>query len=214
MKLAVFDLDGTLVDSAPDILSALNRLMGQRGLPAFDRAAVVAMIGDGVPALLRKAFSARGLEPDAAALASFTEDYTAHAAAETRPFDGIPEALAALEAAGWRLALCTNKPAAATRELLGPLGLLGRFAALGCGDSFAMRKPDPRHLLETIAAAGGTPGASVMIGDHHNDVAAAKGAGVTCLFVGWGYGPPAMADGAPIVAEPAGLPRALDRLGP
>lgn len=214
MTLAVFDLDGTLVDSAPDIRSALNRLMASRGLAPFDRAEVVAMIGDGVPALLRKAFSARGLAPDAAALARFTEDYTAHAAAETRPFPGIPEALAALQAAGWRLAVCTNKPAAATGELLGSLGLLPRFRALGCGDSFSVRKPDPGHLLATIAAAGGTPEASVMIGDHHNDVAAARGAGVPCLFVGWGYGPPAMAEGAPIVAEPAGLPAALDRLRP
>jgi phosphoglycolate phosphatase len=188
--------------------------MDQRGLAAFTRAEVVAMVGDGVPALLRKAFAARGQEPDAAALASFTEDYTAHAAAETRPFAGIPEALAALEAAGWRLAVCTNKPAAATRELLGSLGLLPRFRALGCGDSFAVRKPDPGHLLATIAAAGGSPETSVMIGDHHNDVAAARGAGVPCLFVGWGYGPPAMADGAPILAEPGGLPAALDRLRP
>jgi phosphoglycolate phosphatase len=214
MKTAVFDLDGTLVDSAPDIQAALNRLMASRGLAAFSRAEVVGMVGDGVPALLRKAFRARGLEPDAAALARFTEDYTAHAAAETRPFPGIPEALAALEAAGWRLAVCTNKPTAAAGELLGALGLLRRFAALGCGDSFPMRKPDPGHVLATIAAAGGTPEASVMIGDHHNDVAAARGAGVPCLFVGWGYGPPAMADGVPIVAEPGLLPAALDRLRP
>src|SRR3954471_18338415 len=141
--LAVFDLDGTLVDSAPDIHAALDRLMAGLGQPPFARAEVTRMIGDGVRALVQRALAARGLGFEEAALAAFTADYTARAAEATAPFPGIPEALAALEVAGWRLAICTNKPVAATLALLEGIGLGGRFAAIGGGDSFAMRKPDP-----------------------------------------------------------------------
>jgi phosphoglycolate phosphatase len=205
-RLAVFDLDGTLVDSAPDIHAALDRLMTARGVAPFTRAEVVGMIGDGVRVLVERALAARGLAFDEATLAAFTADYTARAAERTAPFPGIPEALAALEAAGWALAVCTNKPAAATAALLAALGLAGRFAAVGGGDSFPVRKPDPGHLLGTLRAAGGTPGRAVMIGDHRNDVAAASGAGLPCLFAGWGYGTPAMATGAAgIAATPAAL---------
>jgi phosphoglycolate phosphatase len=213
-RTAVFDLDGTLVDSAPDLHAAIDRLMASLDLPGFTRAEVIGMVGDGVKALVTRALAARGRDFDQAALEAFVSDYTAHAAVETWPFPGIPTALEALEAAGWRLAVCTNKPIAATRELLGGLGLLGRFAAIGGGDSFAVRKPDPGHLLGTLAAADGAPGAAVMIGDHHNDVAAARGAGVPCVFAGWGYGPRAMADGAPMVERPEELSGVLERLLP
>jgi phosphoglycolate phosphatase len=214
-RLAVFDLDGTLVDSVPDLHAALDRLAARLGLAPYGRAEVTAMIGDGVRVLVERALAARGLPFDEAALAIYSDDYTAHAAVETRPFPGIEPALAELEAAGWRLALCTNKPAAATAALLDRLGLAGRFAAVGGGDSFPMRKPDPGHLLATIAAAGGVPGQAVMIGDHRNDVLAARGAGLPCLFAGWGYGAPAMAEGAAAVApSPEALPAMLEALLP
>jgi phosphoglycolate phosphatase len=208
-RLAVFDLDGTLVDSAPDLHAALDRLMAARALPGFARAEVVAMVGDGAKVLVERALGARGLPFDQAAHDDFLADYTANAAVETRPFPGIPEALDALQDAGWRLAVCTNKPEAASRELLAALGLLDRLHALGGGDSFPTRKPDPAHLLATIAAAGGTAANAVMVGDHRNDVAAARGAGIPCVFVGWGYGPLHMADGAPVVARPEQLPAEL-----
>jgi phosphoglycolate phosphatase len=215
-RLAVFDLDGTLVDSAPDLHAALDRLMAARGLAPFDRATVIAMIGDGAKVLVERALAARGQPFDQAALDQFLADYGAAAAVETRPFAGIPEALDRLAADGWRLAVCTNKPEAPARELLAALGLAHRFAALGGGDSFPTRKPDPAHLLATIAAAGGLRDGAVMIGDHHNDIRAARGAGIPGLFVSWGYGPPAMAEGAPIIARPEALPAelgaALDRL--
>lgn len=215
-RLAVFDLDGTLVDSAPDLHAALDRLMAARGLAPFDRATVIAMIGDGAKVLVERALAARGQAFDQAALDQFLADYGAAAAVETRPFPGIPEALDRLAADGWRLAVCTNKPEAPARELLAALGLAHRFAALGGGDSFPTRKPDPAHLLATIAAAGGLRDGAVMIGDHHNDIRAARGAGIPGLFVSWGYGPPAMAEGAPIIARPEALPAelgaALDRL--
>jgi phosphoglycolate phosphatase len=215
-RLAVFDLDGTLVDSAPDLHAALDRLMAARGLAPFDRATVIAMIGDGAKVLVERALAARGQPFDQAALDQFLADYGAAAAVETRPFAGIPEALDRLAADGWRLAVCTNKPEAPARELLAARGRAHRFAALGGGDSFPTRKPDPAHLLATIAAAGGLRDGAVMIGDHHNDIRAARGAGIPGLFVSWGYGPPAMAEGAPIIARPEALPAelgaALDRL--
>ena len=205
-KIAVFDLDGTLVDSAADIHAALDRLMAARALPGFARPEVIAMIGDGVRTLVTRAFAARALPFDEAALADFMADYEAEAAVLTRPFEGIPAVLDSLAAEGWRMAVCTNKPEAAARKLLDALGLSARFAALGGGDSFPVRKPDPGHLLATLAAAGGAPDRAVMIGDHHNDVRAAAGCGVPCIFAGWGYGPAHMAQGAPVAASPADLP--------
>lgn len=215
-RLAVFDLDGTLVDSAPDLHAALDRLMAARGLAGFARPEVIMMIGDGAKVLVERALAARGSAFDQAALDHFLADYGAAAAVETRPFPGIPEALDRLADQGWRLAVCTNKPEAPARDLLAALGLAHRFAALGGGDSFPTRKPDPAHLRATIAAAGGIGEGAVMIGDHHNDIRAARGAGIPGLFVSWGYGPPAMAEGAPIIARPEALPAelgaTLDRL--
>ncbi len=209
---AIFDLDGTLVDSAPDLRAALNRLMAARGLAPFTRSEVIGMVGDGARALVERALAARGQAFDPAALDLFLDDYTAHAAAETRPFEGIPEALDSLAAAGWRVAVCTNKPAAAARELLGALGLLPRFAALGGGDTYPVRKPDPGHLLATLRDAGGDPTRAVLIGDHRNDVEAAAGAGLPCIFAAWGYGPIAMAGTSVVAQVPADLPRLLASL--
>ncbi len=208
--LAVFDLDGTLVDTAPDLHAALDRLMVAEARPGFTRAEVTTMIGDGVRVLVERACAARALPFTEARLATFSTDYTARAAEATRLFPGIAATLAALEGAGWRLAICTNKPVAATETLLAGLGLKGRFAAVGGGDSFPMRKPDPGHLLATIAAAGGAPQRAAMIGDHRNDVQAALGAGLPCIFAAWGYGAPAMAAGAAgIAASPEALPEML-----
>ena len=202
---AVFDLDGTLVDSAPDLHAALDRLMAVKRLPGFARAEVVAMIGDGVRVLLERAYAARGIALDEAGLQHFMMDYEANAAVLTRAFDGIPELLGGLRDAGWRLAVCTNKPEGAARVLLSGLGLDGHFSALGGGDSFPMRKPDPGHLRATLAAASALPEDAVMIGDHRNDIEAARGAGVRAIFAGWGYGPHSMAGGAPIAADVAAL---------
>jgi phosphoglycolate phosphatase len=208
LRCAVFDLDGTLVDSAPDLHAALDRLMAVKRLPGFARAEVVGMIGDGVRVLLERAYAARSIALDEAGLQHFMTDYEANAAVLTRAFDGIPELLGGLRDAGWRLAVCTNKPEGAARVLLSGLGLDGHFSALGGGDSFPMRKPDPGHLRATLAAAGAAPEDAVMIGDHRNDIDAARGAGVRAIFAGWGYGPHSMAGGAPIAADVTGL-RAL-----
>lgn len=204
-RIAVFDLDGTLVDSAADIHAALDRLMAVRGLPGFARSEVVAMIGDGVRVLVTRALAARGLPFDEAALAAFMADYEAEAAVLTRPFEGIPAVLDRLATEGWRMAVCTNKPEAAARHLLDALDLYRHFAALGGGDSFSVRKPDPGHLRATIAAAGAAAERAVMIGDHRNDVRAAAGCAVPCIFAGWGYGPLEMAEGAPVATAPGDL---------
>jgi len=190
----LLDLDGTLIDSVPDLLGSANRLMAARGLAGFNAAELTAMIGDGVPALVRRAMAARGRTAGAGDIEAFLADYGAHPAAQSRPYPGVPQILAGLREAGWRLAVCTNKPEAPARRLLEALGLLHLFAAVGGGDSFPMRKPDPGHLMATLAAAGG--GRAVVVGDHRNDVLAARGAGLPCIFALWGYGPADMAEGA------------------
>ncbi|WP_439550134.1 HAD-IA family hydrolase [Falsiroseomonas sp.] len=204
-RIAVFDLDGTLVDSAPDLHASLDRLMATRSLPGFVRAEVVAMIGDGAKVLVERALAARGQGFDQAALDWFLEDYGANAAVETAAFDGIAEVLATLKAEGWRMAVCTNKPVAPARTLLAGLGLDHYFDAIGGGDSYPVRKPDPAHLHATLRDAGGQARDAIMIGDHHNDVAAGRGAGLPVIFAGWGYGPLSMAAGAPVAATPADL---------
>jgi phosphoglycolate phosphatase len=213
-RLALFDLDGTLVDSAPDLAAALTRLMEARGLPGFSREEVIPMVGDGAKALVARAFAARGQVPDPDALPAFLADYEANAAVATRPFPGIPDALAALDAQGWALALCTNKPEAAARALLQALGLAPAFAAILGGDSLSVRKPHPGHLLGTVAAAGGDPARAAMVGDHANDMLAAAAAGIPALFCAWGYGSPGMANGAPVAGRAADLPGLLAALVP
>ncbi len=209
----VFDLDGTLVDSVPDLAAALNRLFATRGLAPLADAEVAPMVGDGVPKLLERAFAARGLACDAAALAAYNEDYAGRASELTRVFPEVAETLPLLAAAGWRLAVCTNKPLAPARALLDALGLGGYFAAIGAGDSFPVRKPDPAHLAATLAAAGGSPAAALMVGDHRNDLAAAAGLGVPAVFAAWGYGRPEWATGAAAVATHFGaLPELASRL--
>jgi phosphoglycolate phosphatase len=179
----------------------LNRLMRSRALPDFTRAQVSAMVGDGVAVLVARAFAARDRQPDATAVADLSADYTAHVAVESTLYPQVLPVLTDLTREGWRLAVCTNKPERAAMALLEAVGVLPLLCAVGGGDSFPTRKPDPAHLLATLSRASGQPGAALMIGDHHNDVVAARGAGVRCVFAGWGYGSVAMADGSAAVAR-------------
>jgi phosphoglycolate phosphatase len=192
----VLDLDGTLVDSLPDLAAALNRLLAARGLAALPVPAIGRMVGDGTPTLIARGFAAHQREPDGEAVADFMADYLAHVADETRPYPGVAATLDTLQGAGWRFAVCTNKPEAAAHAVLRTLGLDHYFAAIGGGDSFPVRKPDPAHLRATLARAGGSPQHAVMAGDHVNDVKAAHGAGLPCIFAEWGYGPPEMGQAA------------------
>jgi phosphoglycolate phosphatase len=185
-KAIVFDLDGTLIDSDADLLAAMNRTLQGQGLPAISQPEIKRMIGDGAKILVERAFAARGVAATADHVATFLTDYEANAAVETVPFPGIPEALEALREAGHVLAVCTNKPAQAARRILAALGLEDFFAVVTGGDSTPWRKPDSRHLNATLEALGTRD--AVMVGDHENDMAAARGLDIPAIFVAWGYG--------------------------
>ncbi|MEA2790589.1 MAG: phosphoglycolate phosphatase [Acetobacteraceae bacterium] len=197
----LLDLDGTLVDTVPDLAAVLNRLMHARGLPEFNRNQVASMVGDGVGVLVARAFNARGQPPDSTAVAEFSADYEANIAVKSTLYPHVSQALEALARDGWRLAVCTNKPERAARALLKALGLLPLMSAVGGGDSFPVRKPDPGHLRATLLLAMGTLDQAVALGDHRNDVLAAAGAGIPCIFAGWGYGSPGMPEGCTAIAN-------------
>jgi len=188
----VLDLDGTLVDTAPDLLRALNAVLTEEGLPQVSDAAVRHLVGHGARALIEGAAAHLGvslaptrLEP---LTERFVEFYRADIAALSRPFPGAEAALDALLGAGAILAVCTNKRTQLSIELLEALGLAFRFAAIVGSDAVERRKPDPLHLLETIRRASGQPHRAVMIGDTAADIAAAKAAGAPSIAVRFGYG--------------------------
>jgi phosphoglycolate phosphatase len=191
-RAVCLDLDGTLIDSAPDLAAALNRRLAANGLAPQPLAAVKRMIGDGARVLLTRGFAAAGrplTETELAAeLEAFIPDYEAQSLDETRPFPGVEEALEALADAGFMLAIVTNKPEAPTRTILRRLGLETRFATVAGGDSFPVRKPDPGHILGTLERLGIAPADAVMVGDHANDLVAARGAGVRAIYAAFGYG--------------------------
>ncbi len=209
----LLDLDGTLIDSAPDLAAALNRLMAAHGLSLFTSAETASMVGDGVQRLVERAFAARGRVPGQDDVASFMSDYARHCAVASRPFPEVARTLGRLRQTGWRLAVCTNKMESVARNLLAAFDLAGLFDAVGGGDSFPVRKPDPAHVLATLSASRGAPERAVMAGDNRNDVLAAHGAGLPCVFAGWGYGMPEMAAEADAVAARfADLPELAGRL--
>lgn len=217
--LLIFDLDGTLIDSAPDLRAALNEMLRERerGRAPLSLAQVRQMIGDGAAALVARALAASGVDPAAAAdaLPRFLQLYEADAVRLTRPYPGVPETLAALRRRGYRTAICTNKPQHATHTVLEGLGLLALFDGIAGGDRFAVKKPDPGHLLGLIGALGGAPDRAVMIGDGENDAAAAHGAGVPLVLMRYGYarGDPASLAANALLDRFDDLPATLDRLG-
>jgi phosphoglycolate phosphatase len=212
-RCLVLDLDGTITDSLPDIAAALNRSLARHDQAPLPIGQVRPMVGDGMPPLYARGYAARGLVPTPEDMEIGLADYTAHSTAGTALYPGALEALRALATGGWRLAVCTNKPAAPARLLLDHLGVLPLLAAVGAGDSFPVKKPDPDHIRLTLREAGGDPARSIMIGDHHNDVEAGKGAGLPVIFAAWGYGAPEMAAGADAVAESfAEVPALCERL--
>jgi phosphoglycolate phosphatase len=217
------DLDGTLVDSLPDLAAAIGDLLAGEGRPGLSPGAVAAMVGDGVPKLIERALAATGAVPPAAELAAlvtrYMPIYEARMTELTRPYPGAIEALRALKDAGWRLAVCTNKPEAPSRAIVAGLGFDGLFEAISGGDSLPVKKPDPGHLLGLLEELGAAPDTAVMLGDSANDVLAAKAAGLPAIAIAhahsYGYGgTPARELGADRVIECfAELPAALAALG-
>lgn len=211
----VFDLDGTLADTAPDLAAALNHALGALGRPAVDAEGVRQLVGHGARALLRRGLAASGNASEELVeqgFPLFLDFYRANICVGTRAYPGIEAALDALAARGVRLAICTNKRERLTHALLDALGWRERFAAIVCGDTLGVMKPDPRPLLEAIARAGG--GRAAFVGDSITDADTAKAALVPFVAVGFGYSDrPAAELGADMVIEDyARLVPALERL--
>jgi phosphoglycolate phosphatase len=187
----VFDLDGTLVDTAPDILAYLNEMLAELGRPGLDLSEIRPMIGDGVKNLLIRGLDASGGTPADIDLNTlfhrFLERYTEEPARLSRPFEGVIDVLDALQAAGVRMGVCTNKPQRPTDRLLARLGLDRYFDSVIGGDVLAIRKPDPGHLLAVLEHLDVDPARAALVGDSAADQKAAKAAGVPCILVSFGY---------------------------
>jgi phosphoglycolate phosphatase len=187
----VFDLDGTLADTAIDLVATLNVILAGEGLPPLPLEQARDMIGAGARALIERGFEAEGKELTPERLDElflvFLSHYSDHLCVDTRLFPGVAEALDRLSRAGYGLAVCTNKVEAHSVKLLQALGVAERFAAICGRDTFAYFKPDPRHLTLTIDRAGGAPRSAVMVGDSRTDIATAKAAGVPVVAVPFGY---------------------------
>ena len=187
----VFDLDGTLVDTAPDLISALNFVLDREGLAPVPLHAARNLIGAGARRLIERALELEGRhaspEDIARLTADFIEYYADHIAEASRPFEGLESALDELSSRGFRFAVCTNKLEWLSKRLLDQLGLGGRFAAICGADTFGVAKPDPAILRETVARAGGEISSSIMVGDAGTDIGVARRAGVPVIGVSFGY---------------------------
>jgi phosphoglycolate phosphatase len=200
-SLLVFDLDGTLVDSAPDLLATLDAILPRHGFrPLCDRT-LRDGIGHGARHLIQFALHRQRREADEATLdrmhRDFIEHYEANICVESRLYPGVEALLDRFASTGWSFAVCTNKLEFLSRQVLAALGIARRFAAIGGGDTFANRKPHPAHLLHTIASAFGSPQRSVMVGDSRPDLDVARAAGVPFVGVTFGYSPAPMAEMGP-----------------
>ncbi|MDF2994522.1 MAG: phosphoglycolate phosphatase [Xanthobacteraceae bacterium] len=186
-----FDLDGTLVDTAPDLLDTLDIVLDEAGAARLPREETRKMIGAGARALVQRGLDAAGIpldKPEADKLYErFLEHYAAHIADRSAPFPGLIGALDALSAQGHVLAVCTNKLEYLSRLLLDRLGLTERFAVIAGADTFAHHKPDARHLISTIERAGGHVERAIMVGDSVTDVLTARNARVPVIVVPFGY---------------------------
>jgi len=187
--LVIFDLDGTLIDSAPDLAAAINAMLAGYGREPLAVQEVRRMVGDGVALLVARALAARDCRPaePAEAERSFMRHYESAATALTTVFPGAAQALQALSAAGIPLAVCTNKPARITSAILGSLGLAKYFARVVAGDSLPFRKPDPRVLLALLEAFAAARQDSLLVGDSEVDAATASGAAVPFVLMKHGY---------------------------
>jgi phosphoglycolate phosphatase len=199
--LLVFDLDGTLVDSAPDLLATLDAVLPKYGFRAPRDPGLSEGIGHGARHLIEVALRRQDAGPETAVIDAIFGDfltyYEANIARHSRLFAGTEALLDRFAAAGWGFAVCTNKKEGLSRKLLEELGVAARFAAICGGDTFAACKPDPSHLTGTIAAAGGAPENAVMVGDSRTDRDTAHRAEIPFVGVSFGYTPVPMAELGP-----------------
>jgi phosphoglycolate phosphatase len=189
----VFDLDGTIVDTAPDLAAATNHALALAGAEPVTVDELHPFIGHGSKAMIDAGLRFRGISVSDEEVTrlheAFFAYYTANIAVGSRPFEGVPMLLDELATAGARLAVCTNKYEDLSKSLLEKLGLASRFGAIAGRDTFAMFKPAPGHLTQTIAMAGGRPDRAVMVGDSEIDFATAIAAKVPVIGVTFGYTP-------------------------
>lgn len=215
LSSVVFDLDGTLIDSAPDMTRVLNRTLTRFDRPALTEAQVRTMVGDGSANLVRQAFAATGEPLDDATVQPVLRHYLDTYYEDSEPprlYPDVVETLRDLAGQGVRLGLCTNKPERITRKLLGVLGLSDLFGAVAGGDTLPVKKPDGRHLGWVLEQLGGGPAA--MVGDNGNDVKAARAVGIPVVAMSYGYPRMPVEDlGADVILDHfAELPAALARL--
>lgn len=216
--IAVFDLDGTLADTAPDLIATLNIVLAGQGLPPVAEDSGREMIGAGARAMIERGLSSNSREATPALLdelfLAFIAHYGRHLCVHTRLFAGVEAALDRLKEDGFALAVCTNKIEAHSIAVLKGLGIADRFRAICGRDTFRYFKPDPRHLSLTIERAGGDMAGSVMVGDSRTDIATAKAAGVPVVAVTFGYTdtPVAELDPDAVVDSYDALPQAVRRV--
>jgi phosphoglycolate phosphatase len=214
----VFDLDGTLVDTAPDLISALNFILDREGLAPVPLHAARTMIGAGARRLVERGLELEGrryhLDDVNRLTSDFIDYYAAHIADASRPFEGLEGALDDLKAQGYRFAVCTNKLEWLSKLLLDRLGLSWRFSAICGADTFGVAKPDPAILQQTVGRAGGDLSTTIMVGDAGPDIGVARRAGVPVIGVEFGYTDVPIADLKPdrLISHMRELPGAVQGL--
>lgn len=219
-RTIVFDLDGTLIDTAPDLVDTLNVVFAREGLPPVAYETARNLIGDGARMMIARGLAAEGRSATPARLeqlfADFITHYSDHIADRSRPFPGLVDALDALAGDGCRFAVCTNKLERLSISLLEKLNLAGRFAAICGQDTFAIQKPDPEVLRRTILAAGGSLAHAIMVGDSATDIRTARAAGVPVIAVDFGYTEQPVSELMPdsIISSYAQLPAAIAAILP
>ncbi len=196
-RTLLLDLDGTLIDTVPALTTALNLL---DPTPRFTAGEVAPLVGTSLTAALDRACAARRQMASPELIKAFLTHYRTHVVARSRVYNDVIPTLRGMVANGWTLAVCTEQPEEMAHLLLNGLGFAGLIGALAGADTFGASKPDPQHLLATLAAADGEVEQAVMVGDHAEDVTAARNAGIACIFARWGYGKPHMAAGASALA--------------
>ncbi len=187
IRLLVFDLDGTLVDSKEDLAASVNFAVGRAGVAPLPRETIYSYIGDGATMLVRRALGPAREHRTDEVLAVFLEHYRHHLLDTTRPFPGVRESLAD-HASRYRMAVLTNKPLGMTEAILSGLSLDGFFSEVRGGDSFGSKKPDPEGLVRVMASLGAASEETLMVGDSRNDVLAGRGAGTRTCGVTYGLG--------------------------